>query len=197
MIPERHQTPIGSRVPKKPDGFEMFCFASLYQEGASAVQDFSLSNQVVTNKSTGMLEQNSHMRSLIIPSSILLVLSFEVYLKCLKRVRGRKLVYGHDTRKLFSALSQSDQRLLARRFKEFGKEGVGFRGMSLNSILDRTASYFIDMRYGYEKPIPRMPTDGEVTGIFGLSRAVHAVRSVILDKHPDWHQRYMEMESFH
>ena len=68
--------------------------------------------------------------------------------------------------------------------------------MRFSSILERTSSYFFKGRYGYETPSPRMPSDGKIRGTYGLADAVNAVRSVILDKHPDWGQQYKDRKSF-
>ena len=189
---------LRKKMQAAPDAFEMFCFASLYQQGSSDIQMSMFGKHLVADESTAIVTRNDHATGLVIPSSILLCLSFEVYLKCLCAVRGQKTLVEHNTRKLFMALEQDDQSLLERRFAEYAESGLAFKKMELKSVLQRTSNYFTKMRCGYEAPVPRMPKakHDDVRGIYGLSSAVNAVRSVILDSHADWQQRFLDRKSF-
>lgn len=189
---------LKKKMQSAPDAFEMFCFASLYQQGASDIQRSMIENNFVADESTAIVTRNNHVAGLVIPSSILLCLSFEVYLKCLCAARGQMTLVEHNTRKLFMALEKDDQSVIERRFAENAGSGLAFKKMELESVLRRTSSYFTKMRYGYEMPVPRMPKpkEDDVRGIYGLLSAVKAVRSVILDAHPDWQQRFLDRKSF-
>lgn len=168
------------------DPFETFCFASRYQDGASVIQWFFYKNSVIEDEKTRSITRNDHLNGLSLPSSILLSLSLEVFLKCLILARGNPHNKDHEIGKLFGALTDDDQCLVRRKFSEYRQAGVAFNGMEFDSILKRMDRYFVEMRYAHDAPHPRTPEHAGVRGIYGLSDAVNAVRAVILETHPEW-----------
>ena len=183
-----------STIPK-PDAFDMFCFATVYYEGAITLFEAARNHHFGQHQHKTV--PNRTLWGLFVPSSVLLSLSFEVYLKCLKRVRGKSPVPGHDTRKLYRVLSVKDQRLIRLRFIEHRRHvKLGEPILALESVFERTRNYFPEMRYGYERQSPRLPSGTDANGITGLDDAVEAVRWVILQSRTDWHQRYLDREDF-
>jgi len=174
------------------DPFEAFCFAARYQEGASVIQRFVNENSVIEDNETGVVTHNDHWRGLGLPSSILLSLSLEVFLKCLILTRGRPHDKRHEIGELFGSLTDDDKRLVEQKFSEFCRAGAAFKDMEFDSILKRVDRYFVDMRYAYDASHPRMAKHGEIRGMYGLSSAVNAVRAAILETHPDWEVWFSE-----
>jgi hypothetical protein len=177
------------RRATKADAFEMFCFASLYHQGASLLYHAELTPPLNFNNRT--------LSGMFVPRSVLLSFSFELYLKCLKRVRGKSPLTGHDTRTLFSDLSPRDRRLIKLKFVEIRESLLkNTTPLLLDNVIERTRNYFPQMRYGYEQPSPRLPSGPDIIGIGGLDDAAEAVRQVVLLRHADWHQRYLDRENF-
>ena len=166
----------------------MFCFATLYYEGAVAIHKTAYDHEF--NQTAPKVYHNKTLWGLFIPSSVLLAFSLEIFLKCLMQVRGNNPIRGHKTKELFSELSLRDRRHIGHMFRS--ERATRGDTVSLKSVFARASNYFDEMRYGYEKPVPRLPAGG----IKGLDLAAEAVRLVILDKHPDWQQRYLDRESF-
>lgn len=153
----------------KASGFEMFCYATSYWKAAA------------------LLGRAKNIVPYIIPWHVLEVLALEVYLKCLRRVRGKAPLARHPIHDLFNDLSQADRRAISKYFKRIiAHEVYGIAGpMNLKSVIDRASDMFTIVRYGYEGA--PWPTDvrGQ-KGNVGVSQAIMALREVIAEKHPDW-----------
>ena len=182
----------GDNTLEAPDAFDMFCYASAYQEGASIINNEMLASLVVED-SAGTLRQNPNASALHLPAAILLSLSFEVYLKCLIAIGGGK-PHGHDADKLFTDLDTVTRDTLEKKFASLCADGAAFREMKLESVLTRMKKFFKRTRYGYELKI-RMPSDGVRRGTFGLWNAVEAARSTIADMNSDWEERRLKQSS--
>jgi hypothetical protein len=198
---------VGKNKLVKLDAFEMFCYASAYREAAAiidvrrftagrakALKDLS----PAIRAAYGFSEEDAfdvtvNPDALTIPSSLLFTLSLEVHLKCLVRVRRRMPIAEHNMKKLFERLGRRDRQAIKRRFLENYEQYDGKRRVKIDSVIQRSSRFFVEIRYGYEYAPPRMPAadDESMRGTFGFRTAVNAVRSVILDKNPDWHERYL------
>lgn len=166
---------------RKSDPFDMFCFASLYQQGATAL--------FIAEAYPQLNWQNRTLSGLFVPRSILLSLSFELYLKCLKRLRGKAPLMEHRTNLLYEDLSIRDRQRINRQFALHRTSVMHNEPqMRFQNVIDRTSRYFFDMRYGYEQQT--------TTLIVGLDDAAEAVRKVILISRPGWHQMYLDRENF-
>jgi hypothetical protein len=198
-----------AKIPQKPDAFDMFCYASEYREAAKMLCGayLQITQQRVAAMGEALKQRHATPKWMPIPgqvaTQVLLALSIEIYLKCLRRVRGRAPLKGHVLRQFFAALSLKDRRAIQRRYaitcKTFkvnpitGKK----RLVSIESALARAEAYFLFVRYGYELPTPRAPFADGSRGNSGMWEFVDAVRAVILDKHPDWETLCLERKSLY
>lgn len=187
------------------DPFEMYCFASLYQDGSMAISDQMLRDR--TAKEDGdRIRQHIHSGNLLIPSTILLAFSLEILLKCILAFREIKIPFEHKLKLLFNSLPDGDKCRIQALFIDAGNEADFHREMTIDSVLERMNNYFEYMRYGFERELnARLPVDGhyrqgeegKVRGVFGLSRAVVAVQEFIREVNPDWEQRYQQIGSLY
>jgi len=197
---------MAKRAAKKPDAFEMFCFASAYYDAAAALTVFRFEKGRAIRMSVGEgieddLEINRN--ATIISSSVLLILSLEVFCKCLIRIRGKKPPKTHDVGELFALLSPKDRRSLKRIFLAFPGYYDGKKRMGIKAAVSAASSFFMDIRYGYEMakgtrmPLLSVTAASTGRGTAGLCDLALAARSLILAKHPDWAQRYSARREFH
>jgi hypothetical protein len=207
----------GSPVPKhppKPDAFEMFCYAEEFRASFDLL--ISAHEWILNARSTaisrvsqpGSEEWKAAFGKFfeIIPgqvsAQVLSALSLEIYLKCLHRVRRRKPPRGHNQKEIFDALSRKDRLDIEKRYLENYKgptEALSWKQkVTLDSALNRASVYFTGIRYGYERPSPRSPEIEGMPGLLGnigIPNATLSVRAVILSKHPEWEQRFLERRS--
>lgn len=190
---------------KKPDAFEMFCFANCYYEAAAVLTVCRVQKDLAIHVSIGDRVENVEFNrnATIISSSVLLILSLEVFLKCLIRIRGRKPPRIHDVSELFAMLSAKDRRSLRRLFLTFPGYYEGKKRMGIKSAVRAASSFFNDIRYGYEiskgmrMPLLSVTAASTGRGTAGLCDVALATRSLILTKHPDWQQKYSARHEFH
>lgn len=143
----------------KNNPYQMFCYATAYW------------------KSSASLDREPNRLPYQLPSIILQLLGFEVYLKCLLCIRG-KIRRGHDLQKLFDELDAADQQALHTAFHNHTKSKPAMKGVTLQSVFDRSKDVFEKARYGYEGFVWPSDSTGD-QGNRGLPDALHAVRAVI------------------
>jgi hypothetical protein len=201
---------MAKHTAKKPDAFEMFCFANAYYEAAAILMlchgwSFEKDGKHMIQLSAGPGAKDIELNpnAAIISSSVLLILSLEVFLKCLIRVRGRMPLREHDVSKLFAMLSAKDQRSIKRIFLAFPGYYEGTKRMGIESALAAASSFFVRMRYGYEiahgarMPLLTVTPASKNRGTAGFCDVALATRSLILAKYPDWVRRYSARRVFH
>jgi len=97
------------------------------------------------------------------PATVLVIFGFELYLKCLIAIEGKKPPRIHDLRDLFFQLSKESQVEIRRAYKERAKTDPFFKRMkqfyeekgfpvdhSFDSVLKSCASAFVHFRYLWE-----------------------------------------------
>jgi hypothetical protein len=117
--------------------------------------------------------------------------SLELHLKCLHRLRRRRIT-GHNVQRIFERLGKADQKRITRylaerleqipEFKVASASGIPF---DIHSVLMRASDMFTKSRYWYELELPAADAKG-YSGTHGIGQLIDAVNRYIIELRPDW-----------
>ena len=178
-----------------PDGFDMFCFAEEYRTASGFLFDLWWATHIERCVADDPAERWKPVPGRV-AGHVLHEFSLEVYLKCLLRIRERRLPWQHDCGMLFQELGTDDQQAIELHYRSTCRSYVGHPAtgerqiVSLASAFERATSYFMEVRYGYELEFPRSPASGGTRGNLGIDEAILAVRSRIVLTNPDWPEKW-------
>jgi hypothetical protein len=116
----------------------------------------------------------------------------ELHLKCLKRYRRRRIARKHEVDDLFKSLSAVDKRKIEAHLKDVLHEHQnailnGF-DHDIGSILARSRSTFLSMRYWHERMEPSKDASGRSSNT-GTAQLIEAVNRRLLDLNPMWREK--------
>jgi len=125
---------------------------------------------------------------LIVPRTVLLAFSLELYLKCIITLEGKEYIGIHHLEKLFSELEGDTQTVIKACYNqrngnaaaaalEYKKLGISV-SHDFESALSLSSNAFQKFRYAFEKP----------SEMFGwmADDILQCVRATILARNPDW-----------
>lgn len=117
--------------------------------------------------------------------------ALELYLKCLHRIRRRK-IRGHDIAKLFEQLSKADRKKISKYLIEIVREHPDYllmfsKGMKFDaeSVAARASTIFIRARYWSDLDLPSADADEFVSNA-GVGNMSDAVSRLILQLRPEF-----------
>jgi hypothetical protein len=119
--------------------------------------------------------------------------ALEMYLKCLHRIRRRK-IRGHDIGVLFEQLSKADKKTITTYLLDFVRGHRDYllmfsKGVSFDaSDVARRATSFVNARYWSDLDLPAGDEHGFV-GNMGVGSLMDAVVRLILELRPDWPEK--------
>jgi hypothetical protein len=117
--------------------------------------------------------------------------ALELFLKCLHRVRRRR-IKGHDVVKLFEKLGSNDRKTIRTNYNlivathpqahKCIEAGVS---LDLEDVLQRSRTTFTTVRYWHEGNTPSRDRNGYVSNA-GTGSLSDAIRKLLLDLRPQW-----------
>jgi hypothetical protein len=141
---------------------------------------------------TRIVDQHQGNKSLLLwPKLANESFALELYLKCLHRIRRRK-VWGHDIKKLYDQLSVVDRKKISQYLLDIVRghadyllmysKGVPF---DAESVAMRASKMFARARYWSDLDLPDPDDKGFVTNA-GIGNFADAIRKLILELRPDY-----------
>lgn len=203
-----------SNAKNKPDGFEMFCFAEEFRQSVSILHKSLLATynsrtkairdeldlakdgeNPFTEKAKRLMDEQNNFVYGGLASKVVAALCLELFIKCLHRVRGRTPPWGHKYKVIYRQLSIRDRQKIQQHYmsnsaKWFRDPHTGKKIVwPIENVLERAELQFTQLRYGYELLSEARST---LRGNAGIRDLTMAIRSRILEKHPDWESRIRE-----